>query len=533
MSSKREAEPCVGFERLDSNVLGYGRGLLVPIWVKQKREQSDNTPAETMPVTATASVSEAVAAPNTPPPGTNDLASLSLTDDDVALARARALTERLLKNHLSGLDSLSARFCRDLFAATALHVRHSPDYPSCAWADVVSFLEDPLWDSTRQIMVNIQNNNTPPRHTDAGGWIYKSMRAVLTLPESSLERFFCRSVRAIKEAVDAFGGRAKSHRVKAPAGIQIFKPDAMAKALACLDKIDDKQRDRAEDDLEAAHANKGYRLIPNIRKAARNLARVADTFENLAEPIRHLQTELVLAGAMPPAEFRISPMLLLGDPGIGKTHLALQLATALGVPMEKISAGGAQGAFQLTGSHPTWSRAMPGSVFELLSTGTSAAPVMVIDEVDKIGQASRYPLEPALLDIMEPGTARTFKDEFYNLDFDASHLVFVATANDIHSVPAHLQSRMAVFSVPRPQPAQRLRIIQGEFARLRQKTRKNIDLDSTANDLAERVDMDLRQTLRLCQEAFSLAITARSTTAKLSMPSAIRRSIGFMATAPG
>ncbi len=531
--NKRDTEPCAGFEWQDGNAIGRGRGLLVPAWVRRERQQGDNTPAKAVPETAAASVPETVAVPNKPPPGVNDLASLPLTDDDVALERARALTERLLINHVSGLDALSARFCLDLFAAATLRVLHSPDYASSSWADVLSYLQDPLWDSTRQIMVDIQNDNTPPRHTDAGGWIFENMRAALKLPESSLERLFRRGVTVIRDAIDALGDKSKSHRVKKPAGIPVFKPGPMAKAFACIDNIDDKQRDRAERDLEAAHANRGYRLVPNVRKASRNLARVAGDFENLAEPIRHLQTELALAGAMDPTDFRVSPMLLLGDPGIGKTHLALQLANALGVPMEKISAGGAQGAFQLTGSHPTWNRAMPGSVFELLSMGTSAAPVMVIDEVDKIGQASQYPLEPALLDIMEPGTARTFKDEFYNLEFDASHIVFVATANDIHAVPAHLQSRMAVFSVPRPQPAQRLRIIQGEFARLRQKTRKNIKLYSTANDLAERVDMDLRQTLRLCQEAFALAMMSRSTTAKLTMPAAIRRSIGFIASATG
>ncbi len=528
MSTKRDTAQCAGFELLDSNILGRGRGLLVPAWVKHEREQGDTTPVKAESANPDAST-PSVAAPvrELPPPGANDLASLLPLDDDMALERTRTLAARILKNHLSGLDALSVRFCNDVFAATALHELYSTDSPT--WGDVLFFLEDPSWDSVRQIFSSFHHDNTPPRTSDAGRWIYDVVQGALKLSESSLERYLRRSLKVIREAIDVLGGKPKSHRAKSRTCIQVFKPEAMAKAFASVDKIEEKQRDRAERDLEAAHVNKGYRLIPNVRKAVRNLERVADTFENLAAPIRHLQTELALAGAMAPADFRISPMLLLGDPGIGKTYLALQLANALGVPMEKISAGGSQGAFQLTGSHPTWSRAMPGSVFELLSAGTSAAPVMVIDEVDKIGQSSQYPLEPALLDIMEPGTARTFKDEFYNLEFDASHIVFVTTANDLAAVPAHLQSRMAVFEVPRPQPAQRLRIIQGEIARLRQKTRKAIDLDSTAHDLAERVDVDLRQTLRICQEAFALAMMARSATAKLTIPAAMRRSIGFMA----
>jgi ATP-dependent Lon protease len=273
----------------------------------------------------------------------------------------------------------------------------------------------------------------------------------------------------------------------------------------------------------------GYRTLTNVSKAAANHDKVAADFENLAEPIRYLQVALTLAGAMSAAEFRIAPILILGEPGIGKTYLAMQLAHALGVPMDKLSAGAAQGAFQLTGSHPSWSRSMAGSVFTLLSAGTSAAPVMVIDEVDKIGDGGQYPIQPALLDLLEKNTATTFKDGFYDLKFDASRIIFVLTANDLNAVPAPLLSRVSVFKVPRPKPAQRLRIIQNEVARLCRKTRLRIDLDDTATAFAERVDIDLRQTIRAVQEAFCKAIVARAGTARLEMPASTgRRGIGFV-----
>jgi len=535
MSAKLDESIYSGFEPLDSSVLGRGHRLLVPSKIKFEREQGGNTPSKVVPTPVAADLRKEtttdIGVSQQVPPGANDLASLFFMEDDEVVGYAKALTARVLKNHLPGLDAFTARFCADLFTAVSLRVLHSVD--QATWADVLNFLEDPAWDSTRQIILDLHRHDMSPHKTDVGRWLFESMRPIVNLPEGSMERAFRRSLVVIRDAIAPGDGRIKpkARRVKKPASIQVFKPEAMARAFACIDKIDDKQRDRAERDLEAARANNGCRLIPNVRKAARNLERVAADFENLAEPIKHLQTGLALSGAMAPADFRVSPMLLLGDPGIGKTHLALQLANALGVPMDKLSAGGSQGAFQLTGSHASWNRAMPGSVFNLLSTGTSAAPVMVIDEVDKIGQASQYPLEPALLDMMEPGTARTFKDEYYDLEFDASRIIFVLTANDLHSVPLPLQSRMSVFHVPRPQPEQRLRIILGEIARLQQKTRKHIDLDSTANDLAERVDMDLRQTIRLVQESFTKAMLARSATARVTMPTAGRRSIGFMAAA--
>ena len=527
MSTERDTA-CDGFELLDSNVheRRVGRGLLVPAWVNQER-QAETTSAKAVPATIpTPAPTSADTSPKTPPAGANDLASLLHLDDEMALEHGRSLVARILKKHRTGLDALSARFCDDVFAAVSLHVLYSTEHPT--WGEVLAFLHDPNWDSTKQLFSHLQCSTTPPPNSDAGRWIFQTVRTVFKLPDSSLERYFRRSVAVIKNAIDALD-KPKSHRVKKPAGIPVFASEAMAKAFAHLDKIDDKQRDRAEHDLFEAGNNGGFRTVPNVRKAVKNLDRVAANFENLADPIKHLQTELALAGAMAPSDFRVSPMLLLGDPGIGKTHLALQLATALGVSMDKLSAGSSQAAFQLTGSHPSWNRAMPGSIFTLLATGTSAAPVLVVDEVDKIGDGGQYPLEPTLLDLLERGTATTFKDQFYDLQFDASRIIFVLTANDVTAVPAPLLSRMAVFEVPRPQPAQRLRIIQGEIARLRQKTRKSIDLDATAYDLAERVDVDLRQTLRMCQEAFAVAMMARSATVKLTVPATTRRSIGFMA----
>lgn len=526
MSTERDTA-CDGFELLDNHGRRVGRGLLVPAWLNQER-QAETTPAKTVPATTTAPApTSADASPKTPPAGANDLASLLHLDDEMALEHGRSLAARILKKHRTGLDSLSARFCDDVFAAVSLHVLYSTEHPT--WAEVLLFLTDPLWDTTKQIFLHLQSSTTPPPNSIVGRWIFQTVRTVLKLPDNSMERYFRRSVAVITAAINSLGDKSKSRRIKTPAGIPVFASEAMSKAFAYLDKIDEKQRDRAEHDLFEAGNNGGFRTVPNVRKAVKNLDRVAANFENLAEPIKHLQTELALAGAMAPSDFRVSPMLLLGDPGIGKTHLALQLATALGVSMDKLSAGSSQAAFQLTGSHPSWNRAMPGSIFTLLATGTSAAPVLVVDEVDKIGEGGQYPLEPTLLDLLELGTAKTFKDQFYDLQFDASRIIFVLTANDLAAVPTPLLSRVAVFKVPRPQPDQRLRIIQGEIARLRQKTHKHIDLDSTANDLAERVDMDLRQTLRLCQEAFAVAMMARSATAKLTVPATTRRSIGFMA----
>ena len=273
--------------------------------------------------------------------------------------------------------------------------------------------------------------------------------------------------------------------------------------------------------LEQARANQGKRTLPDATQACKNLEAKKLNFENLTAPIERLQEWLLLAGSMDALEFRIPPILLLGSPGIGKTFLARQLADVLGVPSEKISAGGAQGGFQLTGSHGAWMSAKPGMVASLLAKSASAAPVLVIDEVDKIADL-RYPVLPVLLDLLDAGTAREFRDEYLEIGLDASRVIFILTANDRSQVPLPLLSRVEEFTILPPEPAQRLRIIEQAMVQLRQKTNQQIGLGSgVAERLAGRMDIDLRQLNRLISSAFAMALQAGDKVARIPTSNAL------------
>ena len=160
-------------------------------------------------------------------------------------------------------------------------------------------------------------------------------------------------------------------------------------------------------------------------------------------------------------------------------------------------------------------------VAALLAKSASAAPVLVIDEVDKIHE-DRHAFLPVLLDLLDAGTAQRFRDEYFEMEFDASRIIVVLTANDISKVPPPLLSRVEVFTVPAPQPGQRFRIIEQTMADLSEKTGHHITFTAgVAERLAERMDIDLRQLIRLVRASFATALQAGEKVARLKTPDAI------------
>jgi len=431
------------------------------------------------------------------------------------LADATALASRMLAKAQAGMDNATFEFSKDLFAAVALHTAYSKE--NGTFKDMLDHLVDPSWDCALQMLIFFQHCNKSFQQKPAALWLKGFMKKIEHLSEA---RAAYLTKRCHAQWQTAFSQTEKTAKRKAKprSSLQVFNPESIANALEKMCDLKDEKKAGGDRILTNAQSNDGYRCVPDVKKAGLKLEAAKSRFENLVEPISRLQTELVLAGAMKPERFRITPVLLLGDPGIGKTFLATELHKALDVPMEKLSAGGAQGGFQLTGSHPSWQSAKPGSLFALLAKGGSATPVVVIDEVDKIRDSS-HPVLPVLLDLLEPSTAKSFKDEFFEMEFDASRIIFVLTANSLDGVPTPLLSRVEVFDVPRPEAAQRLRIIQDMAEQLRKGTRKQIELDKDASEmLAERVDIDLRKTTRLVNEAFSRAMQSGDAVAKLLVP---------------
>ena len=143
-------------------------------------------------------------------------------------------------------------------------------------------------------------------------------------------------------------------------------------------------------------------------------------------------------------------MLLLGPPGIGKTHFARHLAELLGTGMNLLPMSSMTAGWLLSGSSAQWKGARPGKVFEALVEGEYANPVIVVDEIDKASGDAQYDPLGALYSLLEHDTAQSLTDEFAEVAIDASQVIWITTANDARGIPDPILNRMNVFEVEAP-----------------------------------------------------------------------------------
>ena len=155
------------------------------------------------------------------------------------------------------------------------------------------------------------------------------------------------------------------------------------------------------------------------------------------------------------------PLLLLGDPGVGKTRFFQRLVKAFNVPSSsKIDCAVATAGWILSGSSSTWSNAKAGEIFSLLTTYRHGLgnPLIFLDELDKARETRESSPLHTLYTLLEPESARQFRDEFCPIRIDASRLLWVAAGNDPASIPAPILSRFRVFTVPSPTPEEKRQI---------------------------------------------------------------------------
>jgi ATP-dependent Lon protease len=245
-------------------------------------------------------------------------------------------------------------------------------------------------------------------------------------------------------------------------GLVIFKPEDVEKLIASQTRAS-----TLKPRLEAMVKEGNWRPHATVTDEVLNsLDLLKVKFPNFDAVIDRYTKSLSLASLSEPKSIYVPPILLVGEPGVGKTRFLRDLALTLKICFFNIDLATVSAGFVLAGSTSTWAEGKPGAVSDSLRKSKVSNPIILLDEIDKASGDVRYDPLGCLYSLLERQTATSFKDEALEIEMDCSCINWVASSNYIESIPQPIMSRFIVYHVEAPSLEQMSLVAQSVYSDL-------------------------------------------------------------------
>lgn len=272
-----------------------------------------------------------------------------------------------------------------------------------------------------------------------------------------------------------------------------------------------------------------YRVLAQPEIGRRDYRRLCQAFPHFL-PVLELVRDRFAFARLTGKPFLIPPILLGGDPGIGKTRFSQELAKALGTDMHRMPFDNSRNGASLLGSDKHWGNTTYGSVFEMVVLGQYANPVILLDEIDKASRRQEGDAVASLHSLLEPVTSSHVRDISLDFEFNASRVVWIATANELDRIPSSLRSRFQEFWIEQPNGAQALQMAEV----IAQEVHQEMDLPGFQPPTQQLVryiaHLSAREQIQALRQAYAAArVDRRHQIALADLPEQVRRDASELA----